>query len=280
MARTCRRFEIGSGNHDCRESGRAVALFRRSGYGDSGRAVAVERQIPRDGDEPPEAATVAGRTSRSRAGAKTRPATIGAPSVISATLRAGTSGRPPISRRCSDRIRTRRRSQRGAQRSAVAITISRRRPTSPFRLTMTSSYGGSALPTALPHAGCSMSRVTRKSCSRPPATDAAQPAFSKLFVETELLRESQAILCSRRPRAPDEPRPWMFHLLTAPEPARGEVSMRRIACASSVAAAPRPIRRRWTTTRHCRGARAPCSIRWPRSAVASRSLLVKPPSSI
>ena len=58
----------------------------------------------------------------------------------------------------------------------------------------------------------------------PPATDAAHPAFSKLFVETEILRECQAILCTRRPRAPDEPRPWMFHLLTAPEAARGDVS--------------------------------------------------------
>ena len=58
----------------------------------------------------------------------------------------------------------------------------------------------------------------------PPATDAAHPAFSKLFVETEILRERQAILCTRRPRAPDEPTPWMFHLLAAPKPARGEVS--------------------------------------------------------
>jgi len=58
----------------------------------------------------------------------------------------------------------------------------------------------------------------------PPATDAAHPAFSKLFVETEILPERQAILCTRRPRAPGEPTPWMFHLLTAPKPAGGEVS--------------------------------------------------------
>ena len=55
------------------------------------------------------------------------------------------------------------------------------------------------------------------------ATDAAHPAFNKLFVETEILRECQAILCTRRPRAPDEPAPWMFHMLTAPKPAQ-EVS--------------------------------------------------------
>ncbi len=48
----------------------------------------------------------------------------------------------------------------------------------------------------------------------PPATDAAHPAFSKLFVETEILPERQAILCTRRARAPGEPPPWMFHLLT------------------------------------------------------------------
>lgn len=48
----------------------------------------------------------------------------------------------------------------------------------------------------------------------PLATDAAHPAFSKLFVETEILPERQAILCTRRARAPGEPPPWMFHLLT------------------------------------------------------------------
>lgn len=48
----------------------------------------------------------------------------------------------------------------------------------------------------------------------PAATDAAHQAFSKLFVETDILRGQQAILCSRRPRAPDEPRPWLFHRRT------------------------------------------------------------------
>ena len=58
----------------------------------------------------------------------------------------------------------------------------------------------------------------------PPATDAAHPAFSKLFVETEILRERQAILCTRRPRARDEPTPWMFQLLTTPRSASDTVS--------------------------------------------------------
>jgi cellobiose phosphorylase len=47
----------------------------------------------------------------------------------------------------------------------------------------------------------------------PPVADAAHPAFSKLFVQTELLPELQAILCRRRSRAHDEAVPWMCHLL-------------------------------------------------------------------
>jgi len=47
----------------------------------------------------------------------------------------------------------------------------------------------------------------------PGATDSAHPAFEKLFVETEILGEAQAIVCTRRARAPGEPTPSMFHLL-------------------------------------------------------------------
>ena len=46
-----------------------------------------------------------------------------------------------------------------------------------------------------------------------PAADALHPAFSNLFVQTEIVRERQAILCTRRPRSADEPAPWMFHLM-------------------------------------------------------------------
>ncbi|HTU00790.1 MAG TPA: glucoamylase family protein, partial [Candidatus Sulfotelmatobacter sp.] len=48
-----------------------------------------------------------------------------------------------------------------------------------------------------------------------PAADALHPAFSNLFVRTEILRERQAILCTRRPRSLEEPAPWMFHLMAA-----------------------------------------------------------------
>ena len=46
-----------------------------------------------------------------------------------------------------------------------------------------------------------------------PAADALHPAFSNLFVQTEIVREQQAILCTRRPRSVDEHSPWMCHLM-------------------------------------------------------------------
>jgi cyclic beta-1,2-glucan synthetase len=47
----------------------------------------------------------------------------------------------------------------------------------------------------------------------PPASDALHPAFSNLFVQTEIIDHRQAILCTRRPRSRDEHSPWMFHLM-------------------------------------------------------------------
>ena len=46
------------------------------------------------------------------------------------------------------------------------------------------------------------------------AADAIHPAFSNLFVQTEIIDRQQAILCTRRPRSPDEQPPWMLHLMT------------------------------------------------------------------
>jgi cellobiose phosphorylase len=45
-----------------------------------------------------------------------------------------------------------------------------------------------------------------------PAADALHPAFGNLFVQTEIVAEPQAILCTRRPRSETEAAPWMFHL--------------------------------------------------------------------
>jgi cyclic beta-1,2-glucan synthetase len=57
-----------------------------------------------------------------------------------------------------------------------------------------------------------------------PAADALHPAFSNLFVETEVLRDRQAILCTRRPRSTGETPPWMFHLMVVEGGPAGEVS--------------------------------------------------------
>ena len=47
----------------------------------------------------------------------------------------------------------------------------------------------------------------------PAIDDALHPAFSKLFVQTELVRPLQAIICTRRSRGADESAPWMCHLM-------------------------------------------------------------------
>ena len=57
-----------------------------------------------------------------------------------------------------------------------------------------------------------------------PAADAAHPAFSNLFVQTQLVRERQAILCTRRPRSGGERPPWMMHLMTVHGTAVGAAS--------------------------------------------------------
>ena len=58
----------------------------------------------------------------------------------------------------------------------------------------------------------------------PPAADALHPAFSNLFVQTEILHRQQAILCTRRPRSQGEHAPWMFHLMAVHGADIGEVS--------------------------------------------------------
>ena len=57
-----------------------------------------------------------------------------------------------------------------------------------------------------------------------PAADAEHPGFSNLFVQSEILRERQAILATRRPRSQDEPVPWMFHLMAVHGALAAEIS--------------------------------------------------------
>ncbi len=56
------------------------------------------------------------------------------------------------------------------------------------------------------------------------AADASHAAFSNLFVQTEIVRASQAILCTRRPRSGGETPPWMMHAVTLVGRESGEAS--------------------------------------------------------
>ena len=57
----------------------------------------------------------------------------------------------------------------------------------------------------------------------PSAADALHPAFSNLFVQTEVVPDQRAILCTRRPRSRGEASVWMFHLMAAHGAASGSV---------------------------------------------------------
>lgn len=75
----------------------------------------------------------------------------------------------------------------------------------------------------------------------PPAGDALHPAFSNLFVQTEIVPQQRAILCTRRPRSINEQPPWMFHLMAVHGAEIGDISyetdrMRFIGRGNTVAA--------------------------------------------
>ena len=53
--------------------------------------------------------------------------------------------------------------------------------------------------------------------------DFAHPAFGKLFVETEYLPDSAALLCHRRPRDPRDASAWAFHVLSLDGPPQGSL---------------------------------------------------------
>jgi cyclic beta-1,2-glucan synthetase len=56
------------------------------------------------------------------------------------------------------------------------------------------------------------------------AADALHPAFSNLFVQTEILRQQEAIVCTRRPRSRDERPPWLCHLMAVHGAPAGKAS--------------------------------------------------------
>ncbi|MCU0581995.1 MAG: hypothetical protein MUF26_06040, partial [Syntrophales bacterium] len=56
------------------------------------------------------------------------------------------------------------------------------------------------------------------------AADALHPAFSNLFVQTEIIRHQGAIMATRRPRSAQEQPPWMFHAMVVHGADMGEMS--------------------------------------------------------
>ena len=102
-----------------------------------------------------------------------------------------------------------------------------------------------------------------------PAHDLSHPAFSNLFVQTELVRDRQAILCTRRPRSAEEKPPWMMHLMTVQGTTIGEASfetdrMKFIGRGRTLAAPAAMDGKRRSPTATVR-----CSIRWSASAASS-----------
>ena len=56
------------------------------------------------------------------------------------------------------------------------------------------------------------------------AADAAHPAFSNLFVQTEFLPHASAVLCTRRPRSVEETPPLLLHMMIGQGDALGVLS--------------------------------------------------------
>lgn len=48
--------------------------------------------------------------------------------------------------------------------------------------------------------------------------DLIHPAFSKMFIETEIAKEYEALLAHRRQRSPEDPERWCFHLIAMSTP--------------------------------------------------------------
>ncbi len=172
------------------------------------------------------------------------PAITGERSATCATWRAGSSGRPRISRRSSrpshyeaifteGRAEFRRRDHDFETHTEIVVSpeddieLRRLRITNRSRTRRTidiTSYAEVVL--------------------APPAADALHPAFSNLFVQTEIVPSRQAILCTRRPRSMQEQPPWMFHLMAVHGADSRTCPTRPIECSSSAAGARSLPRRR------------------------------------
>ena len=180
----------------------------------AGGAAALERPLPRDGHQrrrrlqplegPGGHALARGRDPR-QLGHVLLPARRRQRRVL--------VGRVPADARAA-RTATRRSSPRRAPSSAAATTTSTRTPRSSSRPKTTSSCAASASPTASRAARTIEVTSYAEVVLAPPAADALHPAFSNLFVQTEIVARPRRRSSARAGRAPrDEQPPWMVHLM-------------------------------------------------------------------
>jgi cyclic beta-1,2-glucan synthetase len=57
----------------------------------------------------------------------------------------------------------------------------------------------------------------------PHGADLAHPAFGRLFLETEWIEGSEALVCHRRPRTAEDPEPWAVHVVAVDRSATGGI---------------------------------------------------------
>ena len=95
----------------------------------------------------------------------------------------------------------------------------------------------------------------------PPAADAAHPAFSNLFVQTEFAPNLGALLATRRPRSHGEQQVWAAHVIVAEGISSASCNMRPTARAFSVVAAASGRRCRSSTVTRSPTQSGRCSIR-------------------
>ncbi len=185
-------------------------------------APAVERPLPRHGHQRGRRLQPLARTWRSRAGARTPPATAGARSATCATPPAGAFWSVALPADAAVRATATRRSSAGPRR-VPPPRRGHRHARRDHRLARgrRRSCGGSRSPTAAARrATIELTSLrggrARGRRRRPRAPGVQQPVRADRAGPPT----HQAILCTRRPRSAGETPPWMFHLMSADGAAR------------------------------------------------------------
>ena len=210
--------------HDFQRSGDAGARLQQPGYADTGSAVVVQRQIPRDDHErrrrlqPLErhgSHALARRQHLRQLGHVLLHPRRGEREVLVHCISAGAQAIPELR---SDFFGGAGGVPLPRTASSTPIRKSRFRPEDDIELRRIRITNRSRTRRAIEVT--SYAEVVLAS----PAADALHPAFSNLFVQTEIIRQRQAILCTRRPRSAGEQTPWMFHLMAVHGAGMGEIS--------------------------------------------------------